>query len=254
MCPVTLLEIAQRYETDKGDHPYYLACYEEILPPRDAPVRMLELGINRGGSLQMWRDYYPAGTIVGLDLMPVDVADDTGRIHVYQGGQDDRALLDRIRQECAPDGFDVVIDDASHVGHYTRVSFWHLFEHHLKPGGTYVIEDWATGYWRDWPDGRLYDEPRPLTPRFQPALARLRASPIARLPGAARLLYRLDQLAMPKRFPSHDAGMVGMIKELVDEICAAERTHPDHGRPPLRLPRIAELRYTRGQVFVRKQA
>jgi len=35
----------------------------------------------------------------------------------------------------------------------TRRSFWHFFQHHLKPGGLYVIEDWGTGYWSDWPDG-----------------------------------------------------------------------------------------------------
>src|SRR5438309_8699047 len=52
--------------------------------------------------------------------------------------------------ETAPEGFDVIIDDCSHIGELTRISFWHLFEHHLKPGGLYVIEDWSTGYWDSW--------------------------------------------------------------------------------------------------------
>ena len=249
---MTLLELARRYETDKADHPHHLARYESLLPPPHQKLALLELGIDRGGSLTMWRDYYQAGTIVGLDIRPVTVGDDTGRIRVYRGPQDDLALLDRVRQEAAPDGFDVIVDDASHIGHYTRRAFWHLFEHHLKPGGIYVIEDWATGYFRDWPDGKLYDDPRPSGRLMTTTLARVEDSRLMSLPGVDALVRRLSTLAIPRRFPSHDAGMVGVVKELIDELCAAERTSPEHGRPPVRRPRIAELRYTRGQVFAWK--
>jgi len=59
-----------------------------------------------------------------------------------------------VRSETAPEGFDIIIDDCSHIGEFTAVSFWHLFDRHLKPGGLYVIEDWGTGYMRGTPDGR----------------------------------------------------------------------------------------------------
>jgi hypothetical protein len=26
---------------------------------------------------------------------------------------------------------------------------------HIRPGGFYVVEDWGTGYWPNWPDGEL---------------------------------------------------------------------------------------------------
>jgi hypothetical protein len=48
------------------------------------------------------------------------------RIRFYQGSQDDEALLDPLAKECAPDGFDIVIDDASHIGKLARVSFCNL--------------------------------------------------------------------------------------------------------------------------------
>ncbi len=136
----------------------YLRRYEEQFASlADEAVVLLELGVHRGGSLILWRDFFPRGTIVGLDALPVEVPDSSGRIHIYQGLQDDVAVLDRIASERAPAGFDIIIDDCSHVAELSRASFTHLFDHHLKPGGIYVIEDWGTGYWDHWPDGRNYD-------------------------------------------------------------------------------------------------
>lgn len=61
-----------------------------------------------------------------------------------------------VARKTAPEGFDIIIDDASHFGDLTKIAFWHLFDNHLKPSGLYVIEDWGTGYWSDWTDGKAY--------------------------------------------------------------------------------------------------
>jgi len=61
-----------------------------------------------------------------------------------------------VARKTAPEGFDIIIDDASHFGDLTKIAFWHLFDNHLKPSGLYVIEDWGTGYWSDWTDGKTY--------------------------------------------------------------------------------------------------
>ncbi len=74
-------------------------------------------------------------SIVGLDIAVPPIADPTGRIRVYPGKQQDKALLDRIAKENAPDGFDIIIDDCSHIGEITKTTFWHPFNKHLKPGG-----------------------------------------------------------------------------------------------------------------------
>lgn len=121
------------YDTDKGGP--FLANYQRW-PGHlaDEPNALLELGIHKGGSLLMWRDYFQRGLIVGIDINEIDVPDDSGRVRVFRGRQEDVAMLDAVAAETAPQGYDVIIDDASHFGEYTRVSFWHLFEHHLKPG------------------------------------------------------------------------------------------------------------------------
>ena len=250
---------ASRYDTDKAEHTQYLRNYEEYFKPfADKDIRLLELGVYHGGSLLLWRDYFERGLVVGLDISPVEVEDAGGRIRVYQGRQEDTALLDRIARETAPEGFDIIIDDCSHIGELTRVSFWHLFENHLKPGGLYVVEDWGTGYWDSWADGVNY---RPasvrgsgfLTRKLRGGLAHLqRSALVGRLPLARRLASRLKRTIQRRQFHSHDFGMVGFVKELIDELGAADITHPTRGTPPQRRSRFRELRLSPSHLFVVK--
>ncbi|HJQ35032.1 MAG TPA: hypothetical protein VJ866_22975 [Pyrinomonadaceae bacterium] len=250
---------ASKYDTDKAVHTHYLRNYEELFRPlagRD--VRLLELGVLKGGSLLLWRDYFERGVVAGLDLNPAHVEDPTGRIRIYQGGQQDTALLDRIARECAPEGFDVIIDDCAHVGELARISFWHLFEHHLKPGGLYVIEDWGTGYWESWPDGVRYRPRRVAAPhgrfryRLERAATRLQAGSLGRLPLAGTLANAAKRLLQRGLYNSHDYGMVGFIKELVDELGMADITHPEFGISPPRASRFREIRLSHSHIFVFK--
>ncbi len=251
---------ASKYDTDKAAHAHYLRNYEEYFRPllgRD--VRLLELGVLKGGSLLLWRDYFERGLVAGLDLNPVEIDDPTGRIRLYRGGQQDTELLDRIARECAPDGFDVIIDDCAHVGHLARLSFWHLFERHLKPGGLYVIEDWGTGYWDFWPDGVRYRGREgsergdsPLRYRLCRVATRLRNGPLGRLPLAGRLASSAKRALQRGLYNSHDYGMVGFIKELVDELGMADITHPEFGTGAPRASRFREIRLSHSHIFVVK--
>jgi hypothetical protein len=250
---------ASSYDTDKAQHAHYLEHYEEYFRPFvGKPIKLLELGVYKGGSLLLWRDYFEAGLIVGLDLNAVNVKDDTGRIRIYQGEQQDTALLDRIAQENAPDGFDIIIDDCSHIGELTRISFWHLFDNHLRPGGLYVIEDWSTGYWDDFFDGAGFTSQPKV--KFSPAMFRLR-SRIARaqrmtlahrLPMISRGLVGLKRLLNRRQFRDHPYGLVGFIKELVDECGMADVTHPERGRGNFRQSKFKEMKIVPGQVFIVK--
>ena len=248
---------ASGYDTDKAAHAHYLRNYEEYFRGLvDKDIRLLELGVLNGGSLLLWRDYFERGTVVGLDLNPVEIEDPTGRIRVYAGGQDDTALLDRIARECAPEGFDVIIDDCAHVGTLARASFWHLFERHLKPGGLYVIEDWGTGYWDFWPDGVSYRPRRttrgPLRYLLSRVATRLHNSRLGRLPLAGRLTRAAKRALQRGLYATHDYGMVGFVKELVDEVGMGDITHPEFGVAPARRSKFRELRLSHGHLFVVK--
>ncbi len=222
------------YDSDKVDSGY-LEMYDPVLAPYvDQDVKLLELGVHRGGSLLLWRDYFARGDVTGVDIDLPEDFEPTDRIGMFRGDQADTAFLTGMARQVAPDGFDIIIDDASHLGEVTKRSFWHLFDHHLKPGGLYVIEDWGTGYWSDWPDG---DPSIPKNGR------------------RARLLRwvsaRLDE-RFGARFPSPDYGMVGFVKELIDEVGAADMTRRHKAGTSTRASRIKTLTVAPSIVFVTK--
>jgi hypothetical protein len=176
----------------------YLSIYEQLLGPlRRRTFTLLELGVWGGHSLEMWRDAFSKATIVGVDLMPPDL--DLGpRVHIIRGDQTDAALMQHLRMEHAPEGFDVIIDDASHIGVTTARSIQILYAEHLRPGGLYCIEDWGTGYMPDWHDGGQ------LSTRLDVRNLDISTTPMQ------------DGVAAPISMTSHDIGVVGVIKRLVD--------------------------------------
>lgn len=249
---------ASRYDTDKAQHGRYLRNYQKHFSPfAKQDIRLLELGIYHGGSLLLWRDYFERGLIAGLDLNPVEIEDPSNRIRIYQGPQQDTNLLDRIARECAPEGFDIIIDDCSHVGELTRESFWHLFQNHLKAGGLYVIEDWGTGYWDSWPDGVRYREkPRgfsPLRHRLSRAVTRLNNSKAAQDVSLVKTIAsRMKRTLQRRRFASHDFGMVGFVKELIDELGMSDITNPVRGNGGHRESRFSEMNLSPSHLFITK--
>jgi hypothetical protein len=222
-------------DTDKIGH-HYLEVYDPILAPWvDKEIKLLEVGIHKGGSLQLWRDYFPRGTIVGIDLRLPENFVPGERVQVFEGSQSDERFLSEVAKKTAPEGFDIIIDDASHIGELTKTTFWHLFDHHLKPGGLYAIEDWCTGYWDDFPDGKAPNLRNPLGS-----------------PNSVRTSTALtENVKVP--FPCHSYGMVGFVKELVDEQGAASITR-NYPVAEHRTSKFESVHFTPFIVFVSKVA
>lgn len=212
----------------------YLPTYEELLGHlRLRRFALLELGVWHGDSLQMWRDAFPRATIVGVDLEPPPELELGPRVHIVPGDQTDGELLSRLRAQYAPDGFEVIVDDASHMGVTSARSLQQLYRQHLRPGGTYIIEDWGTGYVPSWFDGGALQAP----------------VGIAHLDASTRPMR--DGAAAPIPMPSHDIGLVGMVKRLVDHVASTTlgAHQPDRLEEPLP---IAWMRVHDGLVALRK--
>lgn len=131
---------------------HYLPFYDRVLAPyRGRPVRMLEIGVMHGGSLELWRRYFgPDATLFGVDINPecAGLAEPPTQVRI--GSQDDPAFMRGVVAEMG--GVDIVLDDGSHVAQHQRTSFTALWPL-LNPGGVYMIEDMHTSYWPKWEGG-----------------------------------------------------------------------------------------------------
>ena len=118
--------------------PHYLAAYQPFWPAR--PFTLLEIGVHTGGSMRLWRAWFPESVIVGLDHDISQTAPIEG-VHLREGDQSDPAVLEALVAEFG--GFDVVIDDGSHIWDHQQLAFAHLWPYTRR---WYAIEDLETCY------------------------------------------------------------------------------------------------------------
>lgn len=150
----TLQQIGRKHGTDKHDsnHTYagstYLNTYERYMNEyRDLPVKILEIGVRDGCSHRMWREYFPQGTIYGIDIDPRCKQTESDRIRIFIGSQSDPIIINKVVNH-AGGQFDIILDDGSHVNELTLKSFELLFPS-LKSGGIYILEDMHCSYLND---------------------------------------------------------------------------------------------------------
>jgi cellulose synthase/poly-beta-1,6-N-acetylglucosamine synthase-like glycosyltransferase/glycosyltransferase involved in cell wall biosynthesis len=131
--------------SDKWEH--YLGIYDAELArfvTRGQPVHLLEIGVQNGGSLQVWSKYLPPGSsVVGIDIDPSCADLSLGEnVRVAIADASDPVAIDRVLGD---DRFDVIIDDGSHRSEDIVATFEACFDR-LLPGGLYVIEDLHCSY------------------------------------------------------------------------------------------------------------
>jgi len=149
-------DLAQVFSSDRDSmvHKWhhYIPIYEKYFGKyRGQEVRFLEIGVYKGGSLGMWREYLgPNAVIFGIDIDQNCLKFTGVHAEVRIGSQDDSSFLSSVVLEMG--GIDVVLDDGSHDMHRTLASLKILFPK-LNNGGTYMVEDLHTAYWRGFGGG-----------------------------------------------------------------------------------------------------
>ena len=102
-------------------------------------VRLMEVGICGGGSLQMWREYLgPKAHVYGVDVEPACSAYQAKQIEILIGDQGDRAFWQQVKATIPK--IDILIDDGSHIPEHQKITFEEMIPH-LNPGGLYLCED-----------------------------------------------------------------------------------------------------------------
>lgn len=135
----------------------YLATYNKLFMEfRSKNVRILEIGIQNGGSLELWAKYFPnCEKIVGCDIdnKCAGLAYEDERIAIVVGDCTDPVTEQKILGLSSQ--FDIIIDDGSHESGDIVKAFSRYFRH-LAPGGLFVAEDLHCSYWKDTFNGGLH--------------------------------------------------------------------------------------------------
>ena len=154
-------KIRTLYKTHKGKVsdkweiylPVYDRCFKKYA---DKPVSVLEIGVQNGGSLEIWSKYFKNATaILGCDINTKcsELEFDDPRISMLVGDVNSSKVYDEIIKTSS--AFDIIIDDGSHLSSDIVKTFSLYFEH-IKNDGFFIFEDLHCSYWESF-EGGLYD-------------------------------------------------------------------------------------------------
>ena len=152
----SLTELANRFGSDKGTDPGewglahgYAVIYERFLAARRLePLRLLEIGVWKGGSLRMWESYLPNAQIIGIDNLPNIVQENAQRTEILIGDAADQQFLIDAAHRFSGGKIDIVIDDASHILDQQVPTFETLFPF-VEERGLYFVEDISGSRFKD---------------------------------------------------------------------------------------------------------
>ncbi|MDC6466086.1 hypothetical protein PQZ36_00820 [Flavobacteriaceae bacterium] len=105
--------------------------------------RVLEIGIQYGGSLRMWEEYFNNAKIFGIDINPDCKKLEKENIDIQIGSQNDKKFLKEYSKYVQ--NLDIIIDDGGHTMDQQLNTFKELFPI-LNDGGIYVVEDIESSY------------------------------------------------------------------------------------------------------------
>lgn len=138
--------------SDKWDS--YLIKYNRLFQPiRTERIQLLEIGVQNGGSLEIWSKFFPnAVAIVGCDV-------DQGCAKLRYSDARISVIVDDITSpsaklsiESVSADFHIIIDDGSHTSSDIIGTFFGYFPL-LKMHGHYIIEDLHCSYWTQFEGG-----------------------------------------------------------------------------------------------------
>lgn len=130
----------------------YLPIYDRLLAGIELPPRILEIGVQNGGSLEVWRRAFPSSELIlGIDIVPECAQlsfESEVSVEILDASLEETANY--LQQKYGK--FDLIIDDGSHQSEEIINAFINLFPL-LSHGGKYVVEDLHADYWSEFNGG-----------------------------------------------------------------------------------------------------
>ena len=196
-------------------HAYHNLYNMLLQPHRRGHVKLLEIGLgcNVGGgsaSIELWQSYFS-----DLELWMADI--DADCANKVQNSTKNKILLGDQSNEVdlmrwlnvSGGGFNVIVDDGSHNPVHQLAAFETLFEHGLKPGGIYFMEDIES------------EDSKVICSKHEPATL-----------SRDRILTWVDQLLVFPRHAEVDLPKGLMAISCQREMCAFHKCPADEPRCP----------------------
>lgn len=142
---ITSKEIFENLKLPSKKWQHYFDIYDKHFNRfRGKNPVILEIGIDRGGSLELWHKMFKNPTIYAVDANPEvkDIKFDFD-VNIELGDQGDLNFWQQYTQNKPK--FDIIIDDGGHNMHQQVNSLISLFPH-LNLNGVYLVEDTHTSY------------------------------------------------------------------------------------------------------------
>ena len=163
---MSLIEIGKKYPSSKNISGF-IQLYEKYFSSlRDSKINILEIGIENGDSLRIWREYFSKANICGVDIDKKDFKIDN--VDIQHGDQSNNVFLLSLINIYK--NFDIIIDDGSHQAKHIISSFNFLFPY-LNDNGIYIIEDLQTSYFPRYGGSRINLNKKQSSMNFVKSLA-----------------------------------------------------------------------------------
>ena len=136
-----LIKIGKEYPSTKN-WTGFLEIYSNYFKDyKDKPINILEIGVDKGDSLKIWRKYFTKANICGIDITNINFKIEG--VEILKADQSNTKSLKEICDKYK--NFDIIIDDGGHFCKQIIVSLNFLFDY-LSNNGLYIVEDLQTSY------------------------------------------------------------------------------------------------------------
>ena len=146
-----LEEIVDNATTDKNTTHSYLPLYQKLLiSKKETAKNVLEIGIDKGGSIKLWHNFFTNAIVYGIDIMNSnDVCEDIKNkeniiLYTSSNAYNTDFFTNHLLNKNIK--FDLILDDGSHSLENMK-QFIKLYSQIMTDDGILIIED--IEYW-DW--------------------------------------------------------------------------------------------------------
>lgn len=150
---MSLEKIVDNSRTDKNTTHSYLPLYQKLLiNKKETAKNVLEIGIQTGGSIKLWRDFFTNATVYGLDIININ--------NVWNGIKNKEKIILHTSTDAYNNDFfithflnknikcDFMLDDGPHTLE-SMTQFIKLYSQIMTNDGILIIEDVQSWDWID---------------------------------------------------------------------------------------------------------